>query len=116
MSSSENSYIKLWDEIKKYFSLQIEYAKLSATEKLTIILTAIAVIGVALILGGMALLYLSFALVYLIESWIGSTAGAYLIVSVIILVILAIILMCRKKLILNPIARFISKLFLDPQK
>ena len=113
---TENKYSHIWDEIKKYFQCEIEYAKLTATEKLTVILTAMAVITVIIILGGMALFYMSFALVYLIESWIDSTFGAYMIVSGLLLLMLGIIIIFRKSFILDPIARFISKLFLDPPK
>ena len=53
---------------------------------------------------------------YLIESWVGSESLAYLVVGIIMLILLAIVYAFRMKLIVNPIARFVSKLFLDKSK
>lgn len=111
-----NSYVNIWNELKKFLSLQLDYAKLTATEKLTIILSAMAVIAVVTVIGGLALLYLSLSLVYLIGAWIDSVAGAYLIVGGIFILLLIIVYSLRTHLILNPVSRFLSKLFLDPNK
>lgn len=111
--NSRTDYIQLWDDIKKFFHLELEYVKFTAVQKMIIIFAAIAILTVIVILGGLALYFLSSALVYLIASWIGSTAGAYLIVSAILLTILLLILSMKEKLIISPIARFITKLFLD---
>ncbi len=112
----DNNFSTIWDDLKKYFTLQIDYAKITATEKLIIILSAMAMVGIVGILGGIALFYLSSATVYLIDSFLDCTWGSYLIVSALMLIILAIIFSVRKSLIINPISRFISKLFLDPTK
>lgn len=115
MDDNKNSNSQeLWKELKKFLNFEIDYIKLTATEKLTIILSSIAVIAVVIILGGLALFYLSFSFAYLLAGWTGSLSGSFLIVSGIILFVLLIILMFRRNWILNPISRFISKLFLDP--
>ena len=106
----------LLSDVKKYIDLNIDYLKVAGTEKLAIILSGIAVVAAVMILGGIALFYISFSGVYLIEAWVGSESLAYLIVGIIMLILLLIVYAFRMKLIVNPIARFVSKLFLDKSK
>ena len=65
--TQNNAFRKLFEEGKKYINLQIDYAKLTATEKISVIL-------------GMS------------------------------------VILFKKKLILVPITRFISKVLLDNEK
>lgn len=109
---AENKYQELWAELKKYLTLQIDYAKLTAVEKLVVLLSAIAMVAVMLILGACVLFYLSFAVVFMLSDAIGSTWGAYLIVSGIFLVLMLVVYALRQKLILDPVSRFLTRLFL----
>ena len=109
---AENKYEELWAELKKYLTLQIDYAKLTAVEKLVVLLSAIAMVAVMLILGACVLFYLSFAVVFMLSDAIGSTWGAYLIVSGIFMVLMLVVYALRQKLILDPVSRFLTRLFL----
>ena len=109
---AENKYEELWAELKKYLTLQIDYAKLTTVEKLVVLLSAIAMVAVMLILGACVLFYLSFAVVFMLSDAIGSTWGAYLIVSGIFLVLMVGVYALRQKLILDPVSRFLTRLFL----
>ena len=109
---AENKYEELWAELKKYLTLQIDYAKLTTVEKLVVLLSAIAMVAVMLILGACVLFYLSFAVVFMLSDAIGSTWGAYLIVSGIFLVLMLVVYAMRQKLILDPVSRFLTRLFL----
>lgn len=109
---AENKYEELWAELKKYLTLQIDYAKLTAVEKLVVLLSAIAMVAVMLILGACVLFYLSFAVVFMLSDAIGSTWGAYLIVSGIFMVLMLVVYAMRQKLILDPVSRFLTRLFL----
>ena len=109
---AENKYEELWAELKKYLTLQIDYAKLTTVEKLVVLLSAIAMVAVMLILGACVLFYLSFAVVFGLSDAIGSTWGAYLIVSGIFLVLMLVVYALRQKLILDPVSRFLTRLFL----
>ena len=109
---AENKYEELWAELKKYLTLQIDYAKLTTVEKLVVLLSAIAMVAVMLILGACVLFYLSFAVVFMLSDAIGSTWGAYLIVSGIFLVLMMVVYALRQKLILDPVSRFLTRLFL----
>lgn len=109
---AENKYEELCAELKKYLTLQIDYAKLTTVEKLVVLLSAIAMVAVMLILGACVLFYLSFAVVFMLSDAIGSTWGAYLIVSGIFLVLMLVVYALRQKLILDPVSRFLTRLFL----
>ena len=109
---AENKYEELWAELKKYLTLQIAYATLTAVEKLVVLLSAIAMVAVMLILGACVLFYLSFAVVFMLSDAIGSTWGAYLIVSGIFMVLMLVVYAMRQKLILDPVSRFLTRLFL----
>ena len=109
---AENKYEELWAELKKYLTLQIDYAKLTTVEKLVVLLSAIAMVAVMLILGACVRFYLSFAVVFMLSDAIGSTWGAYLIVSGIFLVLMLVVYALRQKLILDPVSRFLTRLFL----
>ena len=109
---AENKYEELWAELKKYLTLQIDYAKLTTVEKLVVLLSAIAMVAVMLILGACVLFYLSFAVVFMLSDAIGSTWGADLIVSGIFLVLMLVVYALRQKLIFDPVSRFLTRLFL----
>ena len=110
--TQNNAFRKLFEEGKKYINLQIDYAKLTATEKISVILGMSVLFAVILVLSVGAGIYLSFALVYLLEPLVGS----YAIVGAVFLLLIAIVILFKKKLILVPITRFISKVLLDNEK
>lgn len=112
---NEIDYKELWQEIKKFFTLELNYTKLTAVEKLSVILSAVAFIGVLMILGACLLFYASTALVFLISDLIGSTWGAYLIVAGVLILLMFIVAAFKKKLIINPVTKFLTKLFLNPK-
>ena len=112
MLMTDNKYTELWEEVKKYLTLQIDYAKLTAVEKLVVLLSAIALATVLMILGACVLFYLSFAIVYMLVDVIGCVWGAYLIVSGLFVVLAIVVFALRKQLILDPVAKFLTKLFL----
>lgn len=112
---NENDYKKLFTEARKYFSLEWDYTKLTAVEKLAILLSAIAFVAVVIIIGMFALQYLFSALISVLAEAMGCAWGANLIAVAILLVLLLVVFAFKKQLIVNPIARFVSKLFLKPE-
>lgn len=112
---SEQNLNNLWTEIKTYFSLQIDYTRLTATEKLATILSMVALVGIALVLAVCAIFYLSFALVHYLSEVVGSMWGAHLIVAGIFILLLILLFVFRKPLVINPVARFITKVLIDPK-
>lgn len=110
---------KLTDEIKDMFKqslvwtkLEIEYVKLTAAEKLIILLSTIIIGGIIAILTLPVFIMFLFALVDLFKL-IMAPSLAYLTVGGIVLLLILILYLMRKPLIINPVSRFITKLFLD---
>lgn len=77
------------------------------------LLSAIAVVLVFGLLCACALFYLSFALASVLELWVGAEWAAYLIVGGVFAVLLLVVYAFRKRLIIDPVTRFVTRLFLD---
>jgi len=112
---NEVDYKQLLLEAKKFFSLEWDYNKLTAVEKLAILLSTTAFIVVLIIIGTFVLHYLFAALITVLADALQCRWAAYLIAAGILLVLLLVVVAFKKQLIVNPIARFVSKLFLKPE-
>ena len=110
---------KLTDEIKdllaqsvNWAKLEIEYLKLTAAEKI-IILVSMMVIGIVVLLLLLpAILMFLFALAQVFIGFL-PVAVAYVCVGGIVLLLLGILVLFRKQMVINPVAKFISKVLLD---
>lgn len=96
----------------RWIQLEIQYAKLTATEKLTVLMTTLVLGAVCLLLGVVILILLSFALVDAFKI-IMKPGLAYLTVGGILILLIGVIILLRRPLLENPIARLMSKLILD---
>lgn len=110
---------KLTDELKELLTqsvnwakLEVEYLKLTAAEKI-IILVSMMVIGIVVLLLLLpAILMFLFALAQVFIGFM-PVAVAYVCVGGIVLLLLGILVLFRKQLVINPVAKFISKVLLD---
>lgn len=110
---------KITDEIKEIFSqgmnwakLEVEYVKLTAAEKIIILMSTLILGGICMILMLPLLIMLLFALVGVFRMFM-SPALAYLCVGGIVAVVMLLVFFFRKALIVTPVARFITRLFLE---
>ncbi len=111
-SEPMENFQQLYDDIKKYVSLQTEYVKVEFVEKLTILLSTLLIIMLVLILAITGLFYLFFSFAYALVPLVGSIALAFALVSGLYLLLIILIFVFRKTFIINPMTRFLSKLFL----
>lgn len=109
--SIENLH-QLFGEVKKYLALQKEYTLLEVTEKLTILLSTLILILIVTILGMVALFYLSFTFAYLLAPVLGSVILSFALITALIVLLIIVIISFRRKLIINPMAKFIAHLFI----
>lgn len=116
-SNSKNieSIGKLLLEFKKYLELQKEFVKLDATEKTTVILSAILIVTVLLLLGSIVLLFLTFALAYYLGDVLGSLSLGFGLISAFILLLTVIFYLNRNRMVIQPMARFMTKLILTKE-
>lgn len=102
----------IWHELREYLDLNIEYAKLTAAEKVAVLLTATASVLVVGVLGILIFFFVSLAAVYWLARAGMSVALAFTIMAGFYVLLLVLFYIFRKQLVLDPIARFISKLFM----
>ena len=95
--------------------MEIEYAKLTAAEKFSVLISTLILILALFMVSLVVMIVFAFALVDLF-SLMMPHALACVTVGGIFLLLVLILYLLRKQLIINPIARLISKLFLTPKQ
>lgn len=103
-------------EVKHYLQLQKRYMALDAVEKVTRLLSAVAVAVVCLILGAMILFFALYALAEWIGALLGSAAAGFLIVAIILLVMAMVFFSHRQQWVVQPLARLMAGLFLEGEE
>lgn len=96
----------------RIYQLAISYVRLTLAEKLTLLLSAAAMFLISLLLGVIALLFLLGATAHLL-SMVMPMFLAYVIVAAICVVIVLCVYALRRILILDPLARFVSRLIVE---
>lgn len=104
---------QLFIEFKKYLELQKEYTKLEITEKLSILLSTLILVLLVVILSVVVLFHLSFTLVYVLAPLVGGLIASYALIACFHILLIVLLVLFRKKLIINPTVKFIAGLFLD---
>jgi hypothetical protein len=107
-----DNFQQLYDDVKKYVELQTEYVKVEFVEKLTILLSTLLIIGLIIVLVIAALFYLFFSLAYVLQPLLGSLALSFAIISGIYILLIVLFVIFRKRIVINPLVRFLSNLFL----
>lgn len=102
----------LADLTKRLVSLYIENVKLTAAEKLTVVMSAGVLLIITLVLGIFALAFISGACIELLALVLPAWSS-YAILGGLFLLLVVLVLVLRKHLVVNPIARFVSKLVFD---
>lgn len=113
---SIESLEQLYIELKKYVSLQKEYVRLELVEKLTILFSGLILTLILITLGMMALFYFSFTMAYILAPHVGGLTISYAIITLFILLLVLCIYLLRKRLIVKPLVRFLTKLFMNDPK
>lgn len=101
-------------EAKQHLKLELNYGKLTAVEKISIIMSRIALVAALALIGCFAFYYITSTIVILLVKLTGIIWVAYLIMSLILLLFMGVVFAFRKQWIIDPITRFVSKLFLNP--
>lgn len=112
-SDWENPYTKVSSEVKRLFSLEVENLQLIFTEKLTLLFGRLALVAVCFVVGATALVFLSMSVADFLLRGL-APCWTYLIIAAFYILIIIIAAAFRRKLIIDPIARFISRVILAP--
>lgn len=106
----------LIDTVSRYVKLLLEDTRLNVAEKLTRLLSAVALCALLVIISTVMLVFISLGVSMLLAQTLGAL-WAFLIVAAFYAVLLAVIYFGRRTLFEDPIARFISRLIvLPPEK
>ena len=114
-SNSNNTLLNQFKDLlarsKDWATLELEYAKLTAAEKLTLLAGLACTGAVCLLFGITALIMFGISLAFLFKEVLGF-ALSFLAAGGCILVLLAIIYVFKEKIIINPIAKIVTKILL----
>lgn len=112
--NSSEAYRRIYHETRRLVSLEVEDAKLMLTEKLTLLLGRVTLVAVAFVLSACVVIFLSMSISDLLlksfSPWV-----TYMIVAAFYAVLICVVALFRRQLIVDPIARYISKVILDPK-
>lgn len=104
---------QLFLEFKKYLLLQKEYTKLEVTEKISKLLSTLLLVLLVVVLGVVVLFHLSFTLVYVIAPLVGGLMLSFALITCFHILLIILLIVFRKKLIINPTVKFIAGLFME---
>lgn len=102
-------------ELKQWLTIEMEYLKMTAAEKASVLLSSLILVIVLFIVGMVVLIVFAFALVDLFNLFMPH-ALACVTVGGILLLLIGLLYLLRIPLVVNPITRLITKLFLTPHK
>lgn len=108
----DNTYSLLYKLARRLFQLKIEDARLTLAVKLTKLFGAVVLAAVSFILLLCMLAFLSISLANFLSD-VMQPGWAYLIIAGFYVLVLAVIVLARRPLVMDPIARFISRLIIE---
>ncbi len=107
--TTNESLKRIYATLRRFTLLHLESARLTTTEKLTLLGTAIVYGALLIIFGSMALFFITIGIGHLLATTIAEHF-AYLWVACFYIVLVLVIIIFKRQLILNPICRYLSRL------
>lgn len=102
-------------DLKQWLTLEIEYMKMTAAEKVSVLVSSLVLVIVLFIIFMVVLILFAFALVDLFNLFMPHSLACVSVGGILLLLIGALYLF-RNQLVVNPITKLITKLFLTPKK
>lgn len=115
VNKNVESIQKLLLELKNYYLLQKKFIRLDTAEKLTVILSAIGIALIILILVSFICFFGTLAFAFYLGNVLNNVPLGFIIVAGIMTLALLIFYLNRKKFVVEPLARFIGRLFIQEQ-
>lgn len=103
----------MMESIRRLITLNLDYARLTAAEKLSVLMSAIAFFSVLTLLVTIVLFFISFGIGFLLARTIAPDC-AYLYVAAFYAVLALLLVIFRRKLFSEPVTRFVTRLFVKP--
>lgn len=112
----EEKYKQIIDSLKQSAKVELEYSKLTLSEKLSILLSRGIIVLVMIIFAACALFLLMWGLTHWLIQLTDSLWIGVLVSLAVLMVILIVLFGYRKQLVINPVTRFVTKLLLNPEE
>lgn len=103
------------EKVKKIGKLYLEDAKLNVTEKLSLVISAVVMVMACFLLGIALLICLALCAASALESVL-APVWSFLIVGGIFAILIAVLLLLKEQIVVNPITKFVSKMLLNAPK
>ena len=112
----DEKYKQIIDSLKQSAKVELEYSKLTLSEKLSILLSRGIIVLVMIIFAACALFLLEWGLTHWLIQLTDSLWIGVLVSLAVLMVILVVLFGYRKQLVINPVTRFVTKLWLNPEE
>ena len=114
-NNSSGSFQDFIRTLRRYIMLQLDYARLTGAEKLSVLISTLLFGAVIIIFGSIMLVFISVGVGHLLAMTVAPYV-AYLYVAAFYFVLFLCIIIFRRQLFTDPVARMISRLFVRPPK
>lgn len=112
----DEKYKQIIDSLKQSAKVELEYSKLTLSEKLSILLSRGIIVLIIIIFAACALFLLEWGLTHWLIQLTDSLWIGVLVSLAVLMVILVVLFGYRKQLVINPVTRFVTKLLLNPEE
>lgn len=109
-SQEDDKYRKFVRDAKEYLELQGDMLRLNLVEKISQIVSYLAVVLLGCILGLTAFVYFSMAFVFWMKDILGSMLPGFLMVGGFFILLVLLFCLFRKKWLVNPVIRKLSSI------
>ncbi|MBO7318118.1 MAG: hypothetical protein J6U43_05295 [Bacteroidales bacterium] len=106
---------ELFKELRHYVDLRLQRLKIIVVEKFVYLLAIVAFVCIALLFVCIAICYFSYSFVHLLQFYVGAIV-AHLLVGGIMLLAVVLLYWQRRRWILDPIARVMTRVFIDDKE
>ncbi|MCM1451530.1 MAG: phage holin family protein [Clostridium sp.] len=111
--TSKQDISSICGDAKRLGTMYLDLARLTAAEKATALFSVLAIAIVGIMLGMVVLVFLTMGIASMLESYIAPFWTFFIVAGVFIAAAILVWLL-RDRLVYDPIARFMSKLLLNP--
>jgi CBS domain containing-hemolysin-like protein len=115
LTNHNNNLKALYSSAVQFLKGTIDNVRLSAAEKLTILLSAVAFYAIVIVVALVALVFISIGIGHLLATTIAPQL-AYIYIALFYIILLVVLFAFRKTIFLDPISRFVTRLLVKPPK
>lgn len=113
LEENNNVFSQMWTMVRRLLRLYTDNARMALAEKLTRFMSTIAISFIGLILGVCALIFITLGVGRILSQFLPEY-WSFLIIGGFYLLLILVLWLLRKPLLVDPLARFLSSLIVEP--